>query len=74
MNKNSSFDSLSLEFSKFIQNFRTLNVFGRFLLIVLPVTTSALNTITHFTDAKYLSILNSLLFDSLPFKVQMFVL
>ena len=35
---------------------------------------SALNTIIHFTDAKYLSILNLLLFDSLPFKVQMFVL
>ena len=41
MNKNLSFDSLSnilhkLKFSKFIQNFRTLNVFGKFLLIVYP--------------------------------------
>ena len=41
----------------------------------MPVTTSAVCTqhFTHFTDAKYLSTLNLLLFNSLPFKVQMFV-
>ena len=37
-------DGLGIRFSKFIQNFRTLNVFGKFLLIVKIYHTRAIVT------------------------------
>ena len=40
-------DLLNIEFSKFIQNFRTLNVFGKFLLIVNPSTATDMDGTLH---------------------------